>query len=36
VFAYKTDSHDEVIGQKACCVAKGFYQSPGVDFDETY
>jgi hypothetical protein len=36
VFDYKTDSHDEVIGHKARCVAKGFYQSPGVDFDETY
>jgi hypothetical protein len=36
VFAYKTDSDDEVICHEARCVARGFHQSPGADFGEAY
>jgi hypothetical protein len=36
VFDYKTDVKNDVIGHKCRLVAKGFHQSPGVDFAETY
>jgi hypothetical protein len=36
VYDYKTDHQDRVIGHKVRCVAKGFRQTPGVDFGETY
>jgi Reverse transcriptase (RNA-dependent DNA polymerase) len=35
VFDYKTDTQDAVVGYKARCVGKGFYQTEGVDYYET-
>ena len=36
VFAEKTDDQGVINRRKGRCVAQGFYQRPGVDFDETY
>ena len=35
-FANKYDSNGELVGCKACLIAKGFTQIPGVDFFGTY
>ena len=35
-FANKYDSNGELAGHKACLVAKGFMQIPGMDFFKTY
>jgi hypothetical protein len=36
VYDYKTDHLDRIVGHKVRCVAKGFHQTPGVDFGDTY
>jgi hypothetical protein len=36
VYDYKTDHLDRTVGYKVRCVAKGFHQTPGVDFGDTY
>jgi hypothetical protein len=35
VYSYKTDTADAIVGHKARCVGKGFYQTAGVDYTET-
>src|SRR5882724_10995044 len=36
VFHYKHDSDGNIIWHKACVVAKGFAQKPGIDYMDTY
>jgi hypothetical protein len=36
VYDYKTDHQNQINGYKVRCVAQGFRQTPGIDFDETY
>ena len=36
VFVRKHDDKNEIARYKACLVAQGFSQRPGIDYDETY
>ena len=36
VFVRKRDDKNEIARYKACLVAQGFSQRPGIDYDETY
>ena len=36
VFVRKHNDKNEIVRYKACLVAQGFSQRPGIDYDETY